>query len=88
MLQADSAAALCPGVSNTIRKMKNMNINKQILAVGGSDILFGPFSSASFVMFVPTDAAWAAAFKTLSAPRSSDPKPWAVYTDPKAYAVG
>lgn len=72
MLQAESTAALCPGVTNTIKKMKNMNINKQILAVGGSDILFGPYTSASLVMFVPTDAAWAAAFKILSASRGSD----------------
>lgn len=66
-LQANPAAAICPGVANTVEKMKNMEINKRILATGGSDILFGPFTSAPLVIFLPTDAAWMKAFAALSA---------------------
>lgn len=62
---AEGSAATCDGVTNTLKKMKNQSINAKILSTAGSDILFGPFTSASLVIFAPTDAAWLAGIKAL-----------------------
>lgn len=66
--QAQVAAVKCIGVTNTLKSMKNMSINQRILATPGSEILFGPYSSAALVIFAPTDAAWMAAVKAMGAP--------------------
>lgn len=55
----------CAGVIETLKWRKDMAIINRLFMTTGYDILFGPDAEGSFTIFVPTEAAWAAAAKTL-----------------------
>ena len=63
----DTAAKACKGVTAYLKGVKGMSITNAYLATPGSDILFGPYTSASLTIFAPTDGAWAGAAKALGA---------------------
>ena len=62
-------------MTNHIKTMSNFTVVEQFLAVAGSDILFGPYSTSSLIIFLPTDAAWAKVVKQLGAPPRRAPAP-------------